>query len=138
MSTLVDAIILYIRTDWAQHGLEVRSHGKRTVTVSLPPDVEDLSVLCVDLLERFDARTSISTVAGERGTSLTVWLPRTWPGHAHELVPPSSSLVLIGQWVAPCVAAAMAVAVVVCTDAHHHNIFDGLHNTTLFGSFGGA
>lgn len=72
-----DDVAVYVQDHWSQHGIEIQSRGDRTLTLSLPPDLAELSTLCIELSETFGASTDLKHPSSDEGAScLTVRLGR--------------------------------------------------------------
>jgi len=73
----VERVVSHVQHHWSQHGIEVRSRGPRSVTLALPPDLDDLSTLCLELFHEFDATVNMQHSADDRSAHLVVWLHST-------------------------------------------------------------
>jgi hypothetical protein len=78
--TLADEVLVYIQENWSQHGAEVKSHGDTTVTLTLPPELVEISQLCLELDQRFGAAVDLKhPSAAEAASCLTIRLTRSNP-----------------------------------------------------------
>ena len=71
----VPGVAEYIQTNWAVTGVEVAATGAETLTLRLPPNLPELSELCVELYELFQATVSIKHVTDPFGAQLTIRVP---------------------------------------------------------------
>ena len=79
MSSRVSKVASYMQDSWAASGVEVAATGANTVTLRLPPNLEELSELCMELYEEFGVTVSLKHVHEPNGAQLTIWVPTSSP-----------------------------------------------------------
>jgi hypothetical protein len=75
----VSQVARYMQDSWAASGVEVAATGANTITLRLPPNLEELSELCMELYEEFGVTVSLKHVHEPNGAQLTIWIPTTPP-----------------------------------------------------------
>ena len=72
MSATDNPVAAYIRDEYACKGVEVLSTGTRTIKCTIPPVMEGLSDVFIDLVDKFDAVIDIE-MSGPTGIEITIW-----------------------------------------------------------------